>query len=185
MTWSTAWEAFTAIGTVAMAATTGWVIRQNRNYHRDSFRPFCILVPCEGLEQFARGEIVQCHEEPNRPIKHYYCVKGGVKNVGGGPALHLRLLIRFPMNPVGKGLEPALELPPLGAEQQLESPILLPVRLHDGFNVSDYQFAAGLAWELWLEYEDMFGNVFRTMHVKNPQEPWARLFDSDGRANGN
>lgn len=184
MTWSAACEAFTAMGTVAMAITTGWVIRQNKNHHRDSFRPICVLVPEDGLEQFARGEIVQRHEEPNAPVKSYYRVKCGMKNVGGGPALHLRLMIRFPMNPVASGLEPLLEFAPLGAGQSFDSPILLPVRLHEGFNASDFRFAADAAWELWLEYCDLFGRPFKTLHVKTPQQPWTELFNSGRIANG-
>lgn len=172
MTWPSVWDAFTAIGTVAMAVTTAAIIYQNRRQHRDGLRPFCILVPESGLEQFARAEVVEPHEEPNKPVSSYYLVKGGVKNVGSGPAVHLRLMICFPMNPVSKGLEPTLELPPLGAGQQLESPILLPVRLHDRFNISDFRSAATLQWELWLEYQDMFGNTFHTMHLKDPQRPW-------------
>lgn len=182
MTWPTFWEAATAVGTIAMAVTTGWVIWQNRDYHRDAFRPICILVPEDGTEQFARAQVVQPREEPNERVSAYYLVKTGVRNVGAGPALHLRLLIRFPMNPVSEGLEPTLELPPLAAGQQMESPISLPVRLHDRFNISDFRSAADLQWELWLEYQDIFGKAFRTLHVKNPQRPWARLLDAAGGA---
>lgn len=183
MTWATFWDAFTAVGTVAMAITTALIIRQNRRQHQDAFRPVCVLVPDAGLEQFARAKIVHHDEEPDKATQQYR-IECGVKNVGGGPALHLRLFIRFPMTSVSKVVEPTLELPPLAAGQQLASPIRLPVRLHDGFNSSDFQFAADMAWELWLEYQDMFGQVFYTLHSKEPLGPWGRLIDSEGRSHG-
>lgn len=78
MTWSTFWDAFTAVGTVAMAVTTVLVIRQNTQEHQDRFRPICVLVPDDGLDHFARRNIVQCHEDSARPGK-FYLLKCGVK----------------------------------------------------------------------------------------------------------
>ena len=61
MIWPTVWDVFTAIGTVAMAVTTAVIIYQNRRQHRDALRPICMLVPENGLEQFARAKIVEPH----------------------------------------------------------------------------------------------------------------------------
>ena len=169
MTWTTIWDAFTAIGTVAMAATTGWIILQNKRQHQDALRPVCVLVPDEGLDQFARRDIVKHYEEPNNPTK-FFLIHSGVKNIGGGPAVKLRLVMRFSTNPLAK---PEVELRPLGANQSISSPIRVPAFLHERFNASDYQIAPGDVWELWLVYEDVFGNVFHTRHTKNPQQPWA------------
>lgn len=171
MTWTAAWEALTAVGTVAMAVTTWWVIRQNKQEHQDAFRPICVLVPDEGQDAVGRRNIVTCQEEANDPTKRYL-VQCSVKNIGSGPALNLRLIVRFPMSP---GAEPFAELSALGSKERLTSPIKVPVFLHERFNISDYQQAPGLVWELWLVYEDVFGNVFHTRHTKNPQEPWARF----------
>lgn len=171
MTWSAVWEAFAAIGTVAMAVTTGWIIRQNRQEHQDTFRPICVLVPNDGLDQFARRDIVQCHEDSAKPGK-FFLVKCEIKNIGGGPALSLRLAVRFSGHP---GIELQGELPPLGAKQLESSSIKIPVFLNDQFNKMDYEVAPDEVWELRLIYEDVFGNVFHTRHGKNPQQPWTVL----------
>ena len=178
MTWATCWDAATAIGTIAMAVTTGIVIRQNKRHHRDALKPVCVLVPDEGLDTFARRDVVQHHEEPNNPTK-FFLVRCAVKNIGGGPAVKLKLTMRFPPNPIA---HPEVEPQPLGAQQSLPSPIRVPVFLHDNFNTSDYQFAPGGVWDLWLIYEDIFGNIFHTRHTKNPQEPWARFGEGDASA---
>lgn len=169
MNWQAIADALTAAGTIAMAVTTGIVIRQNQRHHQDAFRPVCILVPDEGLDAFARREIVEHHEEPNNPAK-FFRIHCGVKNVGGGPAIKLRLVMRFSGNPIA---QPEVELQPLGAEQSNPSPVRVPAFLHERFNLADYQIAPGDVWELWLVYEDIFGNVFHTRHTKNPQQPWA------------
>ncbi len=178
MTWTAVWEGATAVGTIAMAVTTGVVIRQNKRHHQDAFKPICVLVPDEGLDTFARRDVVQHHEESNNPSK-FFLVRCAVKNIGGGPAVKLRLGMGFPPNPVAR---PGVELQPLGAQQSLPSPIRVPAFLHDNFNTSDYKFAPGVVWEVWLIYEDLFGNVFHTRHTKNPQLPWARFGEGDASA---
>ncbi len=168
--WNSIFEALTAFGTVAMAVTTWVVIRQNRQEHQDAIRPICELVPDKGLAgPFIRCDIVQLHEEPNDPTKFYH-VTCGVKNIGNGPAMNLRLVMRFSIsNPVPL---PQVEIQMLGANQSLPSPIKVPVFLSVNFNGTSYPIAPGEGWELWLIYEDVFGNVFHTRHTKNPQQPW-------------
>jgi hypothetical protein len=175
MTWATAWDAFTGIGTMAMAGATYWVIRQNKQHHQDSFKPVCVLVPDEGLDALARRGIVQHHEEPNNPTKNFL-VRCSVKNIGGGPAVKLRIVMRLPGNPAAK---PEVELNPLGSNQCDLSPIRIPAIFHERFNASDYQFAPGEVWELWLVYEDVFGHIFHTRHSKNSQQPWASFGSGD------
>lgn len=171
MTWSTAWEASTAVGTVAMAVTTVLVIRQNRRQHQDAFRPICVLVPDDGLNQSARLHILQKYEEPGKPDK-FYNVRCSLRNIGVGPALQVRLIVRFSSRP---GFEIKSELPPVGAKQAIESPLRIPVFLHDRFNSSDFEIAPGEVWELHLIYQDVFGNTFHTCHSKNPQVQWTTL----------
>lgn len=177
MTWATFWDAATAMGTIAMAGTTLWVIRQSKQDHQDAIRPICELVPDKGLAgPFVRYDVVQRYEEPNDPTK-YFLVTCGVKNIGNGPAMNLRLVMRFSISkptPL-----PRVEIQMLGANQSLPTPIRVPVFFSDTFNEMSYQFASGEVWELWLVYEDIFGNVFHTRHTKNPQEPWARFGTGD------
>jgi hypothetical protein len=169
MTWPTIWDAFTAIGTVAMAVTTGLVIRRSKQEHRDTFRPICMLVPDEGLDAISRRGIVKCYEEPNNPAKAYL-VQCSVKNIGSGPALNLRIVVRFSTS---SGAEPSAELSALGSKEHLASPVKVSVFLSDQFNRMDYEVAPGEVWELLLIYEDVFGNVFHTRHTKDPQQPWS------------
>ena len=181
---ATIWDAATAIGTIAMAVTTGIVIRQNRRQrqdtarqHQDTFKPVCVLVPENGLAGPSdRCDIVQCFDSPNDPLKCYR-VTCGIKNIGCGPAMNLRLVMRFTVSNPEPLIQVELEM--IGAKQSLPSPIKVPVFFQDRFNSSSYQFAPGEVWELWLIYEDIFGNAFHTRHTKNPQEPWARFGEGE------
>lgn len=178
MTWGTIWEAFTAVGTVAMAVTTVLVIRQNKQQrqeiarqHQDTFKPVCVLVPDEGLAQMALANVVEKYEESGSSQK-FYSVKCSVRNIGAGPAIRLRLYLHLPTD---QGSGQRCEFPPLGKNQSIASPLKIAVFLNDQFNAGNFQLAPGTVWELWLEYEDIFGNVFHTRHTKNPQEPWAKF----------
>lgn len=171
MSWPAVWDAFTAIGTVAMAVTTVLVIRQGKQQHRDVFRPICVLVPDNGFDRFGRQGILECLDERGASGK-FYRVRAAIRNIGGGPALNLRLIVRFAQRP---DIALPCELPPVGANEQDDSPIKVPVFLGDQFNRMDYEIGPGDVWELWLECEDIFGRKFRSRHTKNPQEPWTRL----------
>lgn len=68
-----------------------------------------------------------------------------------------------------------------------DDPILIPVVFHDNFNRADFAMAQGPLWEIFLEYQDVFGRVFHTRHTKNPQEPWTVCGDGPapkGRTRG-
>jgi hypothetical protein len=166
--WSSIWDAFTGVGTVAMAVTTAVIIYQNWRQHQDAFRPICVLVPDHGTDAIARRGVVEHHEEPNNPTK-YLNVLCSVKNIGTGPAVRLRLVFRSLINPAAR---PKIELPPIGANDSFAGPLRIPVFFHDQFNQTDYQLLPGDGWELWLIYEDVFGRVFNTRHCKNLQQPW-------------
>lgn len=168
MNWYLIVEACTAAGTVAMAVATFVLILQNKRQHRHAFRPICVLVSDAGLDASARRNVLQHHEEPNDPTK-YFKIGCELKNIGVGPAVALKLIIRFLSNPVA---QPQVELSPLGANQSIAAPLRVPAFFNERFNQADYQFTPDLGWELWLVYEDVFGNLFHTRHSKSPQEPW-------------
>jgi hypothetical protein len=130
-----------------------------------------VLVPDDGLDQFARRDVLQPLEESGKPGK-FYLVKCAIWNIGGGPALHLRLVARFSQHP---GIQIESELSPVGANQTTASPLKIPVILHDNFNRMDFEIAPSEVWELCLEYEDVFGRKFHSKHSKNPQLPWVHL----------
>ncbi|VAY89044.1 conserved hypothetical protein [mine drainage metagenome] len=93
-------------------------------------------------------------------------------NLGVGPALNVRLVLRF------MGIEDygfSRELTPIPAhESRGESNYSVRVAFQpeDGFNDVDAQLSTGPSWEIILEYKDVFGNCFHTIHSKNPQQPW-------------
>ncbi len=169
--WPSIWDAFTAIGTLSMAGTTYWIIRQNKAQHQDELRPICVLVPEAGTDAAGRRDILQLHQEPNDPSKYFF-IHCGVKNIGSGPAAKLKLRVTFWTNTAARF---EAELSPLGANESAAGPLRVPVFLGDQFTESEYGWAPGEGWDLWLEYEDVFGNVFHTRHTKTPQQPWVQL----------
>ena len=170
--WNAVWSAFTAVGTVAMAVTTMWVIRQDRRRHQDSFKPICVLMPDGGVDPLSREDLLKRVEPlPNDPDREFtiHCL---LKNIGTGPAMKIRLAVRF-MGVAGYG--PSRELSSLAPGESRgdkDHPLRIPTRLHHGFNDTDFASAAGTGWEIVLVYQDLFGKVFHTRHSKNPQEPW-------------
>jgi len=178
MTFALSWEALTAIGTFAMAVgtlamviTTVIVIFQNKRHHQDTFKPACVLVLNGGVDRNTRGNALQLQRNFTAPDICFF-VQCSMKNVGTGPALNLRLGVRFPDK---AGYLIWSELPPLGANRRSKSPLMIPVVFGGKFNETDYKQAPGGLWELWLFYEDVFGNVFHTKHAKDPHQPWAVL----------
>lgn len=170
MTWPSAWEALTAAGTIAMAAATFVVILQNRRQHRDTLRPICVLVPENGTDAFGRRDILQLQQDSNSPAK-FFSIHCGVKNIGGGPAVKVRLTVTFWVNTTARF---EAELSPLGAHETVAGPLRVPVFVGNQFTQAEYEWAPGEGWDIWLEYEDVFGDVFHTRHTKTPQQPWVQ-----------
>ncbi len=113
----------------------------------------------------------------SQPQNHdsFFCVQGILNNIGKGPALNVRLTVRF-LGIEGYGVQS--EISPLGAGDRMDfsnKSLRLLVPFHDGFNDADFQFAPASAWEILIEYEDVFGQCFHTVHTKNQQQPWTRL----------
>ncbi|WP_422001494.1 hypothetical protein [Reyranella sp.] len=176
--WADAWVMLTAGGTIALAIVTFRVIRQGQRQredterqHRNRFKPVCLLAPCSGVDAWnRRGELLEvispAAENPSCGTVAIRCV---LRNVGVGPAVKLRLKFRFPdMN--GWTSEP-WELSPLGAGESWGSktePLLVPFPIHERFNQADFAMLAGKPWEIWLEYEDVFGRQFQSIHRKAP-----------------
>ncbi len=63
------------------------------------------------------------------------------------------------------------ELSPLGAGETCGSeaaPLLIPFPMHGRFNQTDFAMLTGKPWEIWLEYEDVFGKSFHSIQRKPP-----------------
>lgn len=171
MSWTLLWYALTAIGTLAMAGTTAWVIIQNRRHHREVLRPLCVLEPLYGMDDpMARGRLLHKRTVAVSP-GNFLDINCSVKNVGKGPAVNVRLGIKFTdMN----GLVIEKELGAIAADSRWNDshPITVPVRVSANFNQTDFGMSEDKPWELWLWYESVFKEQFFTRHAKTPQEPW-------------
>jgi hypothetical protein len=163
----------TAAGTIAMAVTTYLVIRQSKRQHRDRLRPLCVLVPFGGVDPLnKRGELLATIDpSPDNPSFGTLAIKCVLRNVGTGPALNLRLKIKL-LDMDGWTTEP-WELAPLSAGETRgseSSSLLVPVRIHEKepLNFTDFSQLTGKLWEIWLEYQDVFGQHFCSVHHKRP-----------------
>lgn len=175
--WADLWSFATAAGTLALAGATYAIIRQGKQQqrdaerqHRDRLKPVCALVPAGGVDPLnRRGELLQgIPPAPDNPSFGTLVILCALQNVGTGPALNLRIKLQFPdMN--GWTTEP-WELLPLGAGEIRGgegAPLLVPIRIHEGFNETDFAQVTEKSWEIRLEYQDVFGQRFQSSHSKS------------------
>jgi hypothetical protein len=161
---------FAALGTILATIT---IIRQGRKQHIDRFMPICILAPYDGIDAWLRrGKLVETNPLNNNDLHGTVKVFCVLRNVGVGPALKLRLMFRF-LDMDGATTDP-WELAPLAPNDAYGNdgkPLLIPIRIHDRFNRSDFDSLQQKSWQILLDYEDVFGNRFYTVHNR-------LLFDS-------
>lgn len=191
------WDAITAIATAAAAVATAimaWFTRdailegqeqrreanehfaatreQDQRHHEDSFRPLLVLAPCKSSSIDHRENILTTPGASGpEPVVRLIC---SLENIGSGAALNIRLYARS--NGI-RDFGPWVELAPLaanGSYKDASGNVEIPVRPHSSFNDQDLWGLHGSSWILVLEYDDVFGNTFHTLHYKNPMEPWAR-----------
>lgn len=180
--WADFWSCLTGIGTLALAFGTLGIILQGRRQradaerqHRDLLKPICVLAPFAGVDPWSgRGTLIETAAPlPNNPSFGTLAIRCELRNVGAGPALGLRLTLRFQdMN--GWTTDP-WELSPLGAGEtrgDQASPLTVPIRIDERFNQTDFATLTGKPWEILLDYQDVFGNGFQSIHRKS-------LFDPD------
>lgn len=60
-----------------------------------------------------------------------------------------------------------------------DAPLRVPIPFDDlqhgvkhALNRTDFAKVDTMAWEIWLEYEDISGKQFCTVHSKTPLKPW-------------
>lgn len=146
--------------------------QQSEQHHQDSLRPVLVLAPRAGIDQLDRSNLLWSVPVKLQETIRTFETPCVLRNIGTGPALNARLTLRF-MGIDGYGI--ARDVAPLragGETDGSERHLKVQFRLCDGFNDADFQLACGMGWELLLEYEDVFGNHFHTIHCKNPQRPW-------------
>lgn len=174
-----------AIATAVMAYCTYWAIKSSQQQfcdaqqredsrHQAAYRPIVVLEPFGGIEAESRIQIVLFDANSYMGSLRRFNIGCVVRNVGVGPALNVRLSFRA-MGKPGYGF--TQELVPVGAGEapgNTAEPLEIWVQPTSSFNDADMALASGTGWELVLEYEDVFGNPFHTIHRKNPQMPWTQ-----------
>jgi hypothetical protein len=180
--WADLWSCITGVGTLALAAATFAIIVQGRRQranadrqHHDRLKPICLLAPPQGVDPWiGRATLVETTSpSPENPGFGTVIIHCGLRNIGLGPALNLLLSIRF--QDMGGCATDLWELSPLGAGEIRggdASSLRVPIRLDERFNQSDFALLTGKPWEILLDYEDVFGVRFRSVHRKS-------LFSSD------
>src|ERR1700730_9371329 len=136
-----------------------------RQQHRDRFKPICILMPYNGVDPWNK----RCREDRSIPGQSFLRHSGDQ--------------VRSPKCRDRSGIEAADQIPISGYEGLdyrtmgtlaacagesrggENTPLLVPVRIDDqftGFSFAsmDFYTVTGKLWEIWLEYEDVFGRRF-------------------------
>jgi len=186
MSWyasTTFWTSAAAVSTAVMAWFTRKSIaesqkqhrdahEQSEQHHRDDFRPLLVLKPHDGVDPLDRGALLRAENNAETDGSHVFVINVALHNVGVGPALNIHLTLRV-MGIEGYGT--SRELAPAQAGEMRgdhEHPLRIPLWLHEGFNSADFQGATNPIWTLVLEYKDVFGHDFHTIHSKNLQQLW-------------
>jgi hypothetical protein len=145
---------------------------QDREHHQDSFRPLLVLAPSDPADAILRKDIVFSYSSGSMPVVFVHCM---LRNIGSGPALNVRLSVRSDKK---KDFGPSRELAPIAANGEFTDGgkrIEIPVIYNSGFNDQDFNNLPNGLWLLVLEYQDVFGNTFHTIHSKDLSEPWTRV----------
>ena len=161
-----------AIVTAAMAWMTWQMIAQSRGHHKDEFRPILSLAPEGSADPVRRDRILRAEPAQPQNPERCYVLHAALANIGRGPALNIKLTVRF-LGIEGYGV--IAEIAPVGSGARIhfgEQGLRVGVRLHERFNDADFQLGPGSTWEILLEYEDVFGQRFHTVHAKNPGQRW-------------
>jgi hypothetical protein len=164
--------AIAASVTAWMASTTKKSLQQAEKHHQDSYRPILVIAPSDDAIPIDRSTLLKFVQSGPNTSESIYILYGLLTNIGVGPALNVRLVLRI-MGITDYGI--SCELTPVPAhERRGESRyrVRVPFRPRDGFNDTDAHLSTESSWEVILEYEDVFGNHFHTIHSKNPQQPW-------------
>ena len=167
--------AFSAVFTAVMAGMTWRAIADSREHHKDEFRPILVLAPADGVDPACRDTVVRPENSPIDGAPGYALSGVILKNIGPGPALNCRITIRF-QGIQGYGV--TRDLSPVGAGGEFESggrPLHIPVNFSPGFNDKDLRMAPAAGWQMLLEYKDLFGQVFHTVHRSDPRVSWTSL----------
>lgn len=145
--------------------------KRDQQHHQDQFRPLLMAVFGDGAPADRLDIVTTSNPTDTYPAVYVKC---SVQNIGVGPALNVRLSVR---KDGITGFGPTRELAPIAAKGILagtDGRFRLPVIYHQGFKDADLPGLPGSLWVLVLEYEDVFGNKFHTLHRKDQGAMWAK-----------
>ncbi len=176
----TAWM---AVATQKMASETKLLQEQENQQRIDNLRPICVLEVNPDLSNISRDLIFKDMRQRQSPRDFYdiwkndsgsmVFLKCSIHNKGLGPANHVKLVLRIIDK--HKDFEQPVLCGVIGAGEQWNRKenttypnCTLAVRIgFDGtYNKSDFSGIVGSHWEIFLEYQDMFGNQYHTKYVK-------------------
>lgn len=191
------WDAITAISTAAAAVFTAvmaWFTRkailegqgqrqeandhfaktraQDKHHHEDGFRPLLVLTPVDPDKAVDRKDILSAYQYPARNVIAVRCT---VHNIGAGPALNVHLHVRGDRK---TGFGRSRELVPIAPDSSFPdrgAQIELAVTFSPTYVEADLNNLHNGPWLLVLEYEDLFGNAFHTIHSRDLKEPWVKV----------
>lgn len=164
-----------AIVTGVMAWMTYCAIVQARIHHKDEYRPILLFAPDGVADPLPRDQILKIEMPQSPNPDYYYALHGVLSNIGRGSALNIKLTLRF-LGIEGYGIQ--RELAPIGGGERFnfaDQPLRIRAHIHRGFNDSDFSLSLNIPWEIILDYEDVFGQSFHTIHSKVLGRPWTAL----------
>ena len=198
------------IGTLAVAVVTGWMAwstsgmaketakltEQEERHHQDGAMPICLLD--EAKED--RKNIAKFIETASGGhLVFEYRVFGPLRNIGHGPALNLRLTIRFStydnyevsvdLDSLGGGavrgiysesvpqgpFDLAQSVNELYAREAVRRLANIPITPTARFNDTTIRSSKDDWTDIFLEYTDIFGNNFYTQHTVDPRQRWMQF----------
>lgn len=194
----TAWLAFT---TRQMALSTIKLTKQENQQHVDNLRPICVLEPSITEIINDSGKVLSKGSKmvsiPGRTAFQkqdpyldssgsIFFLKGTIVNSGIGPALHLKVIVRIldkfkdleqsipsGVIPVGGSWYKSGSIDQMGSSIPI---IPIKIKFDISFNETDYSNLEGSGWEIFLEYQDVFGNPYYTKYTKSGDDFFAGCF---------
>jgi hypothetical protein len=172
----TAWLAFT---TREMARSTTRLTQQENQQHVDNLRPICVLEP-NGVRLNNQNFLVK--DPHSTPSNSVVILNGTICNKGMGPATHIKVALRILdkhqdfVQAVYSGVIQVGEEWPKYTVGNMKNVVPVQIKFYDKYNDSDFPTIDTGAWEIYLEYKDIFGNDYHTKYTKAGENFFAGNF---------
>ena len=144
---------------------------QDKHHHEDGFRPLLLLTQPSNSP---RNRSAALKVEGVSSITRQAIFRGGIRNIGPGTALNVRISVQI------EGSEQRCrpcELEPIasgGLVMAHDGTFQFPLWFDPDFEVHNARLInePEARWLLVLEYKDVFGNAFHTIHASDQEQPW-------------